>query len=55
MLGHAGWRPFALYQGTTLVGSFYLEKSWALVTPVLLCLIGTWPLGFAALFAVYRG
>jgi len=20
MLGHAGWRPFALYQGTTLVG-----------------------------------
>ena len=47
-------RGGALYQGTTLVGPFYLEKSWALA-PVLLCLIGTWPLGFAAVFAVYRG
>ena len=47
-------RGGALYQGTTSVGPFDLEKSWALV-PVLLCLIGTWPLGFAAVFAVYRG
>ena len=47
-------RGGALYQGTTSVGPFDLEKSWALA-PVLLCLIGTWPLGFAAVFAVYRG
>ena len=26
MLGHAGWRPFALYQGTTLVGPPRVEK-----------------------------
>ena len=47
-------RVGALYQGTTLVGPFDLEKNWALA-PVFLCLIGTWPLGFAAVFAVYRG
>ena len=47
-------RVGALYQGTTLVGPFHLEKSWALA-PVLLCLISTWPLGFAAVFAVLQG
>ena len=46
-------RVGALYQGTTLVVPFS-RKKWALA-PVFLCLIGTWPLGFAAVFAVYRG
>ena len=54
MLGHAGWRPFCFVSGHDFSRAILSKKKWAL-PPVFLCLIGTWPLGFAAVFAVYRG